>query len=135
MDFLILSTLARSKVHRIIISYDIACQWSKNLGVRMKAYPEHLRLDLVNKEVGYAVPKFHLPAHGVKCQSPFSFNYKRNVGRTCGEGIEQGWSHSNPLASSTKEMGTGDRALTLNEHWAGWNHGKKIGLGASLPSS
>ena len=53
----------------------------------------------------YAVPKFHLPAHVLKCQ----------VERTDREAPEQGWSYINGVASSTKEMGPGSRQDTLDD--------------------
>ncbi|KAF8886391.1 hypothetical protein BD779DRAFT_1385471, partial [Infundibulicybe gibba] len=90
----------------IVVSYDIACQWSVNIWARMKAYPHYLHTDHNSRKMFYfLVPKFHLPAHVMACQTTFSFNFNRYVGRTDGEVPERGWSHSNPIASSVKEMG------------------------------
>ncbi|TFK57878.1 hypothetical protein BDN72DRAFT_732579, partial [Pluteus cervinus] len=69
----------------------------------------------------YLVPKFHLPAHVGKCQTQYSFNLHPHVGRTDGEAPERGWSHINPIAMSTSEMGPGSRRDTLNDHFGDWN--------------
>ncbi|KAG2745146.1 hypothetical protein P692DRAFT_20742764, partial [Suillus brevipes Sb2] len=132
MDYLFFSTLGRQCVDVLNVSYDIACQWHKHLWQRMSTMPAHLQLDHTSKLVRFFVPKFHLPAHILKCQSAFSFNFSKNVGRTDGEAPERGWSNINPVASSTKEMGPGSRRDTLDDHFGDWNWKKSIGLGATL---
>ncbi|KAG6848454.1 hypothetical protein H0H93_016828 [Arthromyces matolae] len=72
--------------------------------------------DVIDVVVSYDI--FHLPAHVMACQTPFSFNFNRFVGRTDGEGIERGWSHINPVATSTREMGPGHRRDTIDDHFA-----------------
>ncbi|KIK42376.1 hypothetical protein CY34DRAFT_83691, partial [Suillus luteus UH-Slu-Lm8-n1] len=132
MDFLFFSTLRRHCVDVLNVSYDIACQWHKHLWQRMSAMPPNLQLKHADKFVRFFVPKFHLPAHILKCQSTFSFNFSKHVGRTDGEAPEQGWSNINPVASSTKEMGPGSRRDTLDDHFGDWNWKKLVGLGATL---
>lgn len=134
MDYVILGTLKREDalVDRITFSYDIACQWSKNLSKRMKSYPAHLQPDLANRMVRYKVPKFNLPAHGDSCQTRYNFNFTRGAGRTCGEGIEQGWSASNAASMSTKEMSPGYRAEALDGFWNWWNFRKIVALGKPI---
>lgn len=113
----------------IVVSYDIACQWSVHLWERIKAYPERLQVDHKNKVFIFLVPKFHLPAHVEKCQTSYSFNLTVGVGRTDGEAPERGWSFINPLSSSTKEMGPASYRETIDDHFGDWNHKKVIGLG------
>jgi hypothetical protein len=132
MDFLFLSTLHGRSVDMLNISYDIACQWHKNLWARMSSMPPNLHLDHLSKFIRFFVPKFHLPAHIRKCQTTFSFNFSKNVGRTDGEAPERGWSNINPVASSTKEMGPGSRRDTLDDHFGDWNWKKIVGLGMCL---
>lgn len=131
VDYVVLSTLIRDQNHvdSVTFSYDVACQWHKNLKKRISTYPSHIRLDLSRyKTVMYKIPKFHLVAHGASCQTLFNFNFTKGAARTCGEGIEQGWAGQNALAMSTKEMGEGSRASTLDDHWGGWNIAKIVGL-------
>lgn len=36
------------------------------------------------------------------------------------------------LATSIREMGPHARQFTLDDHWSGWNHGKRISLGETI---
>ena len=70
-----------------------------NLFTRFSTY--HEDVDLADFFFTFLVPKFHLPAHGPKCQAQYSFNYTRGVGRTHGETVEQEWVYINLAALST----------------------------------
>ncbi|SJL16254.1 uncharacterized protein ARMOST_19774 [Armillaria ostoyae] len=114
MDYFVLSTLTDNTPPDLVISYDIACQWHKNFFARISEYPELLRPKQLERNILYLVPKFHLPAHILKCRDDFSFNFSAKVGRTDGEAPERGWAATNALAASTKEMGPGARRDTLD---------------------
>lgn len=132
MDYLVFSSLHGHAVKRLVLSYDIACQWYKNIKDRMfKVIPRELWMDRIVEEITYLVPKFHLPAHVTDCQLNFSFNYTKHVGRTDGEAPERGWSRTNQLATSTREMGPGFRRDTLDDHFNDWNWKKITALGMS----
>lgn len=133
MDYLFLSGMKHSKggVGETVVSYDIACQWSLKLWDRIKIYPESLQIDHEQHSFYFLVPKFHLPAHIKKCQTDYSFNFNKNVGRTDGEGVERGWSYINPIAASTREMGPGSRRDVLDDHFGDWNWKKTTKLGKS----
>ncbi|KAG2086104.1 uncharacterized protein F5147DRAFT_748645 [Suillus discolor] len=128
MDYLFFSTLQHSTVDVLNVSYDIACQWHKHLWSRMLSLPPSHHLNYLTRTIRFFVPKFHLPAHVSKCQTIFSFNFTRFVGRTDGEAPERGWSNINPVASSTKGMGPGCRRDTLDDHFGDWNWKKVVGL-------
>ncbi|KAG1789918.1 hypothetical protein EV424DRAFT_1549952 [Suillus variegatus] len=132
MDYLFFSTLRNNSLKILNVSYDIACQWHKHIWSRMESLPQSHHLNHASKIIHFFVPKFHLPAHVAKCQSLFSFNFTRFVGRTDGEAPERGWSNINPVASSTKNMGPGCRRDTLDDHFGDWNWKKVVGLGALL---
>ncbi len=127
MDYMVLSALANISLSRVVISYDIGCQWSKHFKKRMAQYPEKMWLpsDLI-VEIG--IPSWHVNGHGPFCQTNYSLSYISGVGRTCGEDIETSWSHTNSLAPSVREMGPGSRRETLNDHWNGWNFRKVVGF-------
>ena len=129
MDYAFLCTLIGEKVKIVKISYDIICRWWINLFQRMQSYSENLRIPIDKFILELFIPKFHLPAHGSICQTRFSFNYRPGVGRTHGENIESGWAHTNPAATSTREMGGGARHSALDGHWGGWNWRKIVGFG------
>ncbi|KAI0074003.1 hypothetical protein K474DRAFT_1677445 [Panus rudis PR-1116 ss-1] len=131
MDYLILSTLLGVFILLLFLSYDIACQFSKNFAKRVDNFPSAMQLDLSAIRLHWGIPKKHLAVHGPN-HSKYSFNYLPHVGRTYGEGIESGWSHINPMALSTREMSPGARHETLDDHWGAWNWGKIIGMGSYM---
>ena len=114
-------------VTNVVISYDVACKWSI---YHLKRFSQnHPNLDVKAFQFSYLVPKFHLPGHGTSCQTEYSFNYAKGVGRTHGETVEQEWAHINLAALSTREMGPGARHLTLDDSWNWWNWRKVLGMG------
>ena len=80
-------------------------------------------------DVIWLVPKFHLAAHIEGCADNFSFNWTVLVGRTCGEIVESNWSRLNGLASSTQEMGFGQRRDILTDAIIFFNFMKAVGEG------
>ena len=130
MDFVVLSTLAGIIFTTLTISYDIACQWSRNLKHRMAQFPDKMQLPhSVLETVRYVIPKFHIYGHGQACQTRFSLNYLRYSARTDGEEVERWWAHINPISTSTREMGAGARQDTIDDHAAAWNWRKITNLG------
>jgi len=126
MDYIILSLLIGVTLALIILTYDIACQWSKNFKRRMANFPEHMRLGN-DVEFDVAIPR-HINGHGQSCRQNFYLGYMTGAGRTCGEEVEVSWSNTNPLAPSVREMGPAARHDTLNDHWNGWNFTKVVNL-------
>lgn len=132
MDYLFFSTLRNNYLNALNVSYDIACQWHKNLWTRMESLPKSHHISYLHVLIRFFVPKFHLPAHINRCQTSFSFNFTRFVGRTDGEAPKRGWSNINPVASSTKAMGPGCCRDTLDYHFGDWNWKKVVGLSMLL---
>ncbi|KAG2151533.1 hypothetical protein DEU56DRAFT_869093 [Suillus clintonianus] len=118
MDYLFFSALRHTTVDILNISYDIACQWNKNLWHRMMSFPPSMQLNHNKKKITFFVPKFHLPAHVQQCQTTFSFNFTPGIGRMDGEAPERG----------TKEMGPGARRDTLDDFFGDWNWRKITNL-------
>ncbi|KAF9496303.1 hypothetical protein BDN71DRAFT_1468824 [Pleurotus eryngii] len=133
MDYLYFSSVRNHSSLDLVVSYDIACQWSTNLARRSTSYPPDL-VAAANSHLStrYLVPKFHLYAHRNDCQINYSFNLTPNVGRTDGESPERGWAAMNPVASSTKEMGPGSRRDTLDDHFGDYNWRKIISFHSTL---
>ncbi|KAG6822226.1 hypothetical protein H0H92_014727 [Tricholoma furcatifolium] len=132
-DFCFATSLQQTELINLVVSYDIACQWSINLWERMKQYPADIRvIPDASAQYRFLIPKFHLPGHILACQTTYSFNFNSCVGRTDGEGIERGWAHINPIATSTREMGPGARRDTLDDHFGDWNWKKTTLLGISM---
>lgn len=124
----------------IFISYDICCQWKINLEQRLSQMPEHLMsphhddtgTSTLIDRLQYGLPVWHAGAHDRACQTANSLRYKPGVGATDGEGIERNWSSVDPMASSTKEMGEGNRHDDLDDQFGFNNFQKNIRLGASI---
>ena len=120
MDYVILSAVKGERLHRIVLTYDIGCQYSKNFKERMLKFPADMHLD-ENLTIEFGVPSWHINAHGADCRADFGLGFRDGVGRTCGEEVEVTWASTNLLGPSTREMGPGARHETLNAQWGGMN--------------
>ncbi|KLO03733.1 hypothetical protein SCHPADRAFT_812326, partial [Schizopora paradoxa] len=111
----------------IVCSYDIACQYSKNITSRFgKHFPS---CEKAISNMRFHVPKLHGHGHSEDCRYEFSFDYASNVGRTHGERIESGWAEGNLAGPSTREMNAGHRHETLSCFYNEWNWQQTIRLG------
>ncbi|KAJ7019525.1 hypothetical protein C8F04DRAFT_975501 [Mycena alexandri] len=113
MDFLFFSALLNFALMWLILSYDIACQFSKHIWGRMPGLPAKYHLNINRANIRWMVPNFHLPGHKKGCHSPFSFHWLWGAGCTHGETVEQNWEFLNGAAASTKLMALGARATAL----------------------
>jgi hypothetical protein len=113
MDFILFSALFNTIFLFLIISYDIACQYSKNFWTQMAGLPEAMHIDPAKVSVWFKVPNFHILGHKWLCHSPFSFHWMWGAGMTDGEDVEQNWDFTNGAAGSTKMMGPGGRHAFL----------------------
>ncbi|KAJ7023225.1 hypothetical protein C8F04DRAFT_970391 [Mycena alexandri] len=125
MDFIFFSAVLNFALLWLVLSYDIACQFSKNIWTRMEGLPEkyHLQIDRLN--VRWMVPNFHLPPHKKGCHSAFSFHWLWGAGCTHGETVEQNWEFLNGAAAATKLMGLGAR-LTMLEGLLGFHNWRRL---------
>ncbi|KAL1658890.1 hypothetical protein GGF50DRAFT_131419 [Schizophyllum commune] len=116
----------------IILSYDIACQFYKNLVDRIKKLPVRLRFEAVALTMRFVIPKLHILGHRAACQLMFNIAYLFGGARTDGEGVERPWAHLGPLGTALRQMGPGSAADTLDDHLGYWNWLKLIALGRFL---
>ncbi|KAG2743503.1 hypothetical protein P692DRAFT_20745416, partial [Suillus brevipes Sb2] len=80
MDYLFFLMMQHAKgLVTLNVSYDIACQWSKNLWERMTQYPNWMHIECGDKIMMFLVPKFHLPAHVFACQITYSHNLVKGM--------------------------------------------------------
>ncbi|KAF7324857.1 CxC2 domain-containing protein [Mycena kentingensis (nom. inval.)] len=133
MDYILASLLRHINASlRKLLSYDIACQWAKNLKERLLALPPLVRLRLAMDLCRFAVPKMHINAHVLLCRLLFHLGLIPGSGATDGEGIERLWAGIAGVAGSTKLSGHGARADQLDDHWTFWNWCKLLGLAKLL---
>ncbi|KAJ7096175.1 hypothetical protein C8R44DRAFT_644543, partial [Mycena epipterygia] len=115
MDFILFSALLNTVIYYLILSYDIACQYSKNFWMRMEKLPSAFHITVSKLRVWFKIPNFHILGHKDGCHSVYSFHWMWGAGRTHAETIEQNWEFTNGAALSTKMMGMGSRASTLED--------------------
>ena len=132
MDFALLSTLIPSLdagISRVLVSYNIGCQWHKNLQSRLDNYAAFRALQLSDLESWKVlVPKFHLSGHGAQCQLLFNLAYTKWADQMDGERIESGWAQTSGMATWTRESGPNARRNILDDHWNASNWRKLLGL-------
>jgi hypothetical protein len=133
MDYMFFVSLAGSLLHRLYISYDIVCQWHKNIWEHMKIFDSKIQFKDSEKYIVFLVPKFHLPMHIKLCNILFSFNLTPFVRRIDREALEHGWADTICLANSASISGPGARQDMLDAHFQYWNWKKIIALGKHLP--
>ncbi|GBE89961.1 hypothetical protein SCP_1702870 [Sparassis crispa] len=129
MDYIFFSALANSAPKNVVVSYDIACQWHRNLWKWYHIY-EDCPFKKDDQDFVFLIPKFHINAHQDSCQTSFSFHNTPHVGETDDEGVERPWSDSNLYSLSTKEMGPGSRHNFLDDTFADYNWRKICGMPA-----
>ena len=131
MDFIIFSAILGLLVKSLTLSYDICCQWSRNVRRRIQQLPEAMQVSprALLKKAKYVIPKFHLHNHGLNCHLNFNLNFIRYSAQSDLEDPERWWAHINPLSMSTREMTMGSRIDIINDHAAGWNWRKTTGFG------
>ncbi|KAJ7048169.1 hypothetical protein C8F01DRAFT_1214206 [Mycena amicta] len=134
MDYILLSALRFANVKRLVLSYDIACQWKLHLLERADALAEANKLPthLEIFNIAFALPVWHAVAHEPTCQVENSLSYLKGVGRTDGEGIERTWAVLNPVSYATKEMGEGNRHDSIDDKIDHINFEKNIRQGKML---
>ena len=54
-----------------------------------------------NSIIEFAVPSWHINAHGADCHANFGLSFCDGVGHTCGEEVESTWAGTNSLGPST----------------------------------
>jgi hypothetical protein len=130
MDYCLWSGISTTpSVDKYVISYDVACQWHKNVWSRASTFPESIRPEQNKMDCAFLVPKFHLPAHILECQLNFSFNTAPGVGRTDAEAVERTWADMNAIGKFTREMGPGSRADYIDDFSGDRNWKRTIRFG------
>ncbi|KAF7290707.1 CxC2 domain-containing protein [Mycena indigotica] len=135
MDWVFLKAVGGVELKRLVVSYDIACQWKQHIRERAKKLgdkEETIVTKLDDYTLQFALPVWHAVAHETSCQAANSLTHAVGVGRTDGEGIERTWAILNPIAFSTKEMGEGNRHDTIEDKVDHVNFEKNVRQGDTL---
>ncbi|KAF7310200.1 CxC2 domain-containing protein [Mycena indigotica] len=134
MDWVFLNAVGGLGVRRLVISYDIACQWKQRIRERATKLSKNsvIVTKLDDYALQFALPVWHAVAHESSCQAANSLTHAVGVGRTDGEGIERTWAILNPIGFSTKEMGEGNRHDTIEDKIDHVNFEKNVKQGNTL---
>ena len=127
-DYVVVRSTSHNPKTKKVASYDIMCQWSINLGNRLKDFPLVDANHLDRQIVARVVPKFHLAAHKESCRINFSLNYEPGVGRSDMEGPERTW-FGLQGGGSTKDQGPGYWSDAMDDKFGHWNWSKLVRLG------
>ncbi|KDQ05717.1 hypothetical protein BOTBODRAFT_77692, partial [Botryobasidium botryosum FD-172 SS1] len=115
-DYALAGALAGTEdVPRIVLTYDVNCQYCRRLPQRFPERFPHILPSHLDR-IEFYIPKMHLLAHREDCQYLYSLNFNPSTGRVDGEGIERTWSDMNESATSTREMNAGHRHEVLEDH-------------------
>lgn len=109
------------------IMYDIGCQWCRWFMWRVLQSPH---LDIPSKmKVFYAVGKFHLGGHDVKCFPKFTLNFMSGAGQAAGEILETLWLPLKLIVRSSRSMSIAHRMEFLDHQMRDSNFLKMVHMG------
>ncbi|KAJ7723265.1 hypothetical protein B0H16DRAFT_1737330 [Mycena metata] len=114
----------------VVLTYDVYCQYFKNITTRFRDWFPQL-IPLIS-QLGGAVPKMHIRNHIAQCQSQWSTNFQEFLAFLIGELIEGSWAEMNQFAGSTKETNHGHRHDIIDDGCGQWNWDKVIQMGQTL---
>lgn len=71
------------------------------------------------KKAKYAIPKFHLHNHSLKCHLNYNLNFLCYSAQVDLEDPKCWWAHINPISMSIQEMMLGSCIDLINDHVSG----------------
>jgi hypothetical protein len=113
-----------------VVSYDCACQYCVNARKRFAEFLPDVAP--IIERARWAVPALHVQGHKEDCMYAFSTAYMEGVGHFHGETAEHYWPEANQLGPHVRQMNTGHRQDTLDDHHGDWNWKKTMNLCGSL---
>lgn len=120
-------------IPRLVLSYDINCQYSRNIVSR---FTKNISSDTPHlDDMEYVIPKGHIVGHKENCFYQHSLNFTKGCGRTDGEACERNWALLNPLSMSTREMNSAHRHEVLEDHMSHINFTKLMTMRTSFLQS
>ncbi|KAI6166492.1 hypothetical protein EDD17DRAFT_1752630 [Pisolithus thermaeus] len=115
------------RITKVLVIYDIGCQWSVNFWSRVKNSPSLLLPPAL--EIVPAVGKFHLAAHKLSCFPRYSLNFVKGAGHLDGEILETLWAPFNKISPTARSMTQAHRQEVYDDHMRDSNWKKLVGLG------
>lgn len=113
-------------IKQALLSYDLMCQFWKNLEKRFEGNPYLTFPQAVH--ILRAIGLFHVHGHIDPCYARFAPTFIPGAGMVDGEILETLWAALNKIADSTRSMSTAHRRETLDDHMNDSNWKKLIAL-------
>ncbi|EAU93542.2 hypothetical protein CC1G_02772 [Coprinopsis cinerea okayama7 len=113
-------------IRRVILAYDINCQYSRRFFERFRASDT---LDLPEDVTFlFAIGLFHVHGHQESCNYRYSLTFMEGAGMAAGEILESLWAVVNELARSTSTMTLAQRMEVLDALLADINWKKLVNI-------
>ncbi|KAG2004971.1 hypothetical protein CC2G_003473 [Coprinopsis cinerea AmutBmut pab1-1] len=121
-----LKTTHTDELSKVLLVYDINCQYSKHLFERIE---EANHLDINEKlSIIFGIGLFHVHGHQDTCFARYALTFIRGAGMSAGEILEPLWSVINLAAGPTSMMTLAQRDEVLDDMMADNNWKKLLGL-------
>jgi hypothetical protein len=133
MDYSLSEALKKTNItglRRIILIYDIMCQYWKRLKPRMEE-SKYLRLPL-GIAILHGIGLFHVGSHVWQCFSRFSLSFIPGASQVDGEILESLWSVLNKISPSTQNATISARIEMLDDHMGDSNFKKMLDIGECI---
>jgi hypothetical protein len=132
MDYSFCQAVTRTAagIPRVLLMYDIACQYCVNLWERVRRSP-HLSLP-DGLEIVKGIGVWYVHGHISECFPRYYPAFITGTGHVDGEVLETLWSHLNLISGSTRGMSTSHRREVLDDHMNDSNWKKLVGMGVSF---
>ncbi|KAF8219773.1 hypothetical protein L208DRAFT_1337865, partial [Tricholoma matsutake] len=130
MDYSLSEALKNTNITRlkkIILIYDIMCQYWKRLRLRMEE-SQYIQLPL-SITILHGIGLFHVGGHIWQCFSRFSPSFIHGAGQVDGEILESLWSVLNEISPSTQNATISGWIETLDDHMGDSNFKKMQDIG------
>lgn len=114
-------------IRRILLIYDIMCQWWKNFRKRVEHSPYLSIRD--GLEVLRGIGDFHVRGHVSECFPRYALLFMNGIGMVDGEIVETLWSVLNETSRSSRGATLAHRSEILDDHMNHSNWKKVIGIG------
>lgn len=130
MDYSLSEAIKNSNVagmKRLLLIYDVMCQYSKRLNLRMEE-SQFITLPL-GVTILQGIGLFHVGGHVWRCFSRFSPTFIAGAGQVDGEILESLWSVLNEILPSVQNATHAGRIETLDDHMGDSNFKKMLDIG------
>lgn len=121
-----LQTMNLNGLKKVIVFYDIMCQYHRRLHIRMDQSP-YLQL-APGLVIIPGIGLFHVHGHQVSCLARFAPTFIKGAGQVDGEIIETLWSTLNDASRCTRTATLAHRTEMLNDHMNDGNWKKLVGI-------